>query len=319
MKDQDVAVPVNELCPNCSNILYGSFCFHCGQNQKELNRFFWSIVSETFEDIFSLDSRISLTLWHLLTKPGYISDQYTKGRRARYVPPLRLYIISSVIFALILSLLNMLGSQQAIEPSIYVGGSDNPAVDLGKPGPDKTNEEISASIESEVTGLTIPWLSPELNSKFRDIARQQARKAMQIARENPSRFFDVILDTLPPLMFVLLPVFALLLKLIFLSSGRYYTENLVLALHNHCFVYIAIILLQLFELITAPELLSYIVGWISLLLGIWIPIYLFVSIKIFYTQSLGATLIKSLFLSVSYAILLFFMLWVAIVWGFFTL
>ena len=126
-------------------------------------------------------------------------------------------------------------------------------------------------------------------------------------------------DELPRIMFVLLPIFALLLKLTFLFSGRYYSEHLVFAIHNHCFLYIATMLIQLLELMTASGYLATVAEWMVIILSTWIPIYLVMSLKIFYAQGLPTTIMKSLFLSASYFMLLSFAMTLTVIWGFFTL
>jgi hypothetical protein len=320
MKDAVPETLTENVCPNCGNPLRGTFCFYCGQNQKNLNRFFMSLVNEAFEDIFSLKSRVSLTLYHLFFKPGFISDEYSKGRRARYVPPLRLYIITSVIFVLLLSLQSALETPEQQIPIFVTTETSTPdnsnIAEATKP---MTDEEVAAEIESNVSKLELGGLSDEHANQVRNIARQQAIKAYRIYKEDPSRFVDIILDTLPPMMFVLLPIFALLLKLTYLFSGRYYTEHLVLALHNHCFLYITTMIIQLFELITAPVFLEYIAEWIVVILSTWIPIYLFMSLKLFYAQGVIITVLKSFFLTLSYLILLAFAMILTVIWGFITL
>jgi len=320
MNDAAPELLPKEVCPNCGNPLHGTFCFNCGQNQKNLNRFFLSLVSEAFEDVFSFKSRVSLTLFHLFFRPGFISDEYSKGRRARYVPPLRLYIITSVVFVLLLSLQSALESPEDQIP-IFVTTEESAT---GQPdvvglGPEMTEEEVDAQIETNVSKLELDWLSDQQTETVRNIARQQASKAYRIYKEDPSRFVDIILDTLPPMMFVLLPIFALLLKLTYLFSGRYYSEHLVFAIHNHCFLYMTTMLIQLFELMTAPSYLALAAEWIVMLLSIWIPVYLVMSLKVFYAQGFAVTIFKSLFLSVLYFMLLSFAMTLTVIWGFFTL
>ncbi|NND00953.1 MAG: DUF3667 domain-containing protein, partial [Gammaproteobacteria bacterium] len=93
-------------CPNCTALLHGEYCADCGQHQKGIDRFFLSLVNEAFEDIFSLNSRSWRTVSALLFKPGYLSNEYFRGRRARYVSPIRLYFITSIAFFVLLSIAN---------------------------------------------------------------------------------------------------------------------------------------------------------------------------------------------------------------------
>jgi hypothetical protein len=312
---------VVQSCPNCGQQLHGSFCFHCGQNQRNLNRLFFTLVSETFEDVFSLNSRASLTVFHLFFKPGFSTEEYSKGRRARYVAPLRLYIVTSIIFVLFLSVQNILDPDMPDDLPIIINGDPSltQALNEADQRPKITDNEAAQKIETIVNKLQFDWLAEEQAEELRQIAKQQARKAYQIFKDDPSQFSAIILDTLPPLMFVLLPIFALLLKLTYLTSNRYYTEHLVFALHNHSFLYLAFILIQLLNLITEPIWLAGVFSSISSIISLWIPIYLILSLKSFYQQGVALTLFKTLFLSMSYSFLLTLTLFMAILWGFFTL
>jgi hypothetical protein len=220
----------------------------------------------------------------------------------------------------------LLSLQSALEQA----GSSLPIqINSAEPEPDKlvvlnhdkkmTDEDIDAQIDSDFKDMDLAWLTEEQASDFQDITRQQAKKVYRIYKDDPSRFVEIILDTLPPMMFVLLPLFALLLKLTYLFSGRYYTEHLVFALHNHCFVYIATMLIQLLEMIESPGFIASVAEWLAMILSVWIAIYLVMSLKFFYAQGYTLTILKSMFLSVMYSILLLFALALAAIWGFFTL
>lgn len=236
------------------------------------------------------------------------------------MPPLRLYIITSVIFVLFLSLQNALRPQPSEIPiAINTEELATRTSDIADARPEMSDQQVITEIESSVSEMELDWLSDERADEVRNIARQQANKAYRIYKEDPSRFGDIMLDTLPPLMFILLPIFAVLLKLTYLFSGRYYTEHLVLALHNHCFLYLGFLFIQLFELITAPTYLVFTAEWILVIISTWMPIYLFLSLKNFYAQGLAMTILKFLFLSIAYVILLSIALTLAVVWGFFTL
>jgi len=311
---------VHAACPNCGNDLKGKFCFSCGQNQKDTSRFFWSLVNETFEDIFSINSRFSKTLIHLTTKPGFISREYVAGHKARYVPPLRLYIITSLVLVLLLSLQNALNTSLQDLPIVITGDSETTTdTDPGKKSSKRSDEEVAVEIEKGVDAMELDWLSEEQAGAFRAMVKNQADKAYRVLKDDPSRFVSIVLDTLPPLMFLLLPLFALLLKLVYLPSRRFYTEHLVFALHNHCFLYIIWIFIQILELTSRFDLLTMILDWVIILLHGWIPIYLVLSLKNFYAQGLVTTIFKFAFLSILYNVLLLFAFILTLVWSFLTL
>jgi hypothetical protein len=101
--DSALTIPENRLtgsilCMNCGTELQGPFCHYCGQPDKNLMRFFPVLMRELLSDFLDFDSRFTRTLKPLLFKPGKLTRDYLDGRRFRYVPPLRLYIFSSLIF-----------------------------------------------------------------------------------------------------------------------------------------------------------------------------------------------------------------------------
>ena len=90
-------------CPNCSTDLrpVDHYCPNCGQasiGDGSLKGF----MEQFLGDYFTFDSKIIRSLMPLLFKPGKLTQEYLLGRRARYIPPLRMFIFLSVIFFLII-------------------------------------------------------------------------------------------------------------------------------------------------------------------------------------------------------------------------
>lgn len=88
-------------CANCRTKLRGPVCHHCGQLADEFHRPVRGLLAEIIEGLFSLDGRVARTIPNLLLRPGRITRAYLKGRRARFMPPFRLYIIASLVFFLL--------------------------------------------------------------------------------------------------------------------------------------------------------------------------------------------------------------------------
>ena len=92
------------LCDNCDAPLQGDFCSRCGQSATNFNLPVRDFAREVASEAFSLDSRLRLTLHLLFTKPGAVPRGYVGGHRARFVPPIRLYIFASFAMFLLMSL-----------------------------------------------------------------------------------------------------------------------------------------------------------------------------------------------------------------------
>lgn len=83
----------------------GRYCHLCGQENIEPKETVWSLVSHFFYDITHFDGKFFSTTKYLITRPGFLPSEYIKGRRARYLHPIRMYVFSSALFFLIFFML----------------------------------------------------------------------------------------------------------------------------------------------------------------------------------------------------------------------
>src|SRR5262245_28998138 len=88
-------------CANCGAAVPGKFCGRCGQRLEHEMHSVVHFVREATEDLTHADSRLWSTLRALLFRPGFLTREFIAGRRVRYLPPLRLYLVLSVLFFLI--------------------------------------------------------------------------------------------------------------------------------------------------------------------------------------------------------------------------
>jgi len=89
-------------CRNCGELVEQRYCTNCGQLAASFHRPILSLIGETISDIFTVDGRLARTLPVLLFRPGRLTKNYTEGKRARYVPPFRLFLLASLVFYLVL-------------------------------------------------------------------------------------------------------------------------------------------------------------------------------------------------------------------------
>ncbi len=315
----DLRLEPIETCPNCGAKALGEWCYRCGQNQRSIHRFFLEVVGEALEDVFSLNSRTARTFFGLLFRPGFIANEFFDGRRARYLPPVRVFLITSFVFFFLLSVQNMLGETTTTQ--------DDPANEdlteqLQEAGVDaQTSEETVELVEGlrelreEEATLDLPWLSPELNEQLEARLNQQLDKARAMVREDPGDALDAVLEVVPPAIFVLLPIFALLLKIFYFSFGFYYVEHLVLAVNNHSFLFTILTIETMLGWLPAGE----VADTLTTVIFTWIPIYMFLSLRRVYMQGWFATFINFMLLGLCYVILLATVTVAALFVGLFTL
>lgn len=85
-------------CLNCGVELQGQYCSNCGQRSSSRLISLWELIRDAFGDLFEIDSRLWRTIFPLLIRPGRLTRDYLEGRRARYMPPFRMYLVLSVLF-----------------------------------------------------------------------------------------------------------------------------------------------------------------------------------------------------------------------------
>ena len=324
-------------CLNCGTALKGPFCYYCGQPDKNFMRFFPALLREFMEDFLELDSRFTRTMKPLLFLPGKLTRDYLDGKRFRYTPPLRLYIFSSMVFFILAAMLagdaitiDVSGlADNGIGPVLSTDAADpekleknRKALDQVDPGLakelDLANEAVGDDDVININGepwdketnpLIIPLMPDFVNDWVNDEIEESPLKGKEI-EANPNLIIDKVFDVLPVTMFVLLPLVALLFKFWYLFARKYYIEHLILALHNHSFVFVIFLLSMLsdsfagwFEPSGAGPVTTT-VSWISTAILAWIPVYFLLSLKRVYRQGWTMTLAKYFVISLSYLILL---------------
>lgn len=101
------------------------------------------------------------------------------------------------------------------------------------------------------------------------------------------------LQRLPTAVFLMLPVFALLLKVLYIRRGRFYVEHFVFGLHTHAFTFLMFTLMLLGR-----------TTWIRLPATLWMMLYFLVALRRFYGQGWFKTLLKYIVLFNAYAIVI---------------
>lgn len=97
-------------CENCDTPLAGEYCFKCGQHAVDYRRSLVRVLIDAADSFFNWDTKFIKSIGVLLFKPWKLTNDFNAGRRARYVHPLRLYLLASIAFFLIARLLNFSGS-----------------------------------------------------------------------------------------------------------------------------------------------------------------------------------------------------------------
>ncbi|HEX5959702.1 MAG TPA: DUF3667 domain-containing protein [Rhodanobacteraceae bacterium] len=298
-------------CGNCGAPLYGKYCYACGQPVHGLVRHFSSILSDVADSLFNIDERLFRTIGPLYFRPGRLTLDYFEGKRARYVTPFRLVFFLAIIAFFAVQLTVRTGYDRLPEQSISIpAGAGAPGVSVlstpkTAPAPVSTDSGAFAngnlSLNNKVLWnrdnkpLDLPWLPGSVNDWLNDLignAQQQLHQMnagswadQQQARR---RFTLGMFSAAPTVLFVLLPLFALLLKIFYIFKKRLYMEHLIVAMHSHAFLMLS--MLVLVALGVLRQLLPR-TAWVGVPLAllvaavwIWIFVYLWLMQKRVYRQ-----------------------------------
>lgn len=195
-----------------------------------------------------------------------------------------------------------------------------------KAGKARSGEDIKLGMKTLSLGndkegnLHFDFLSTANNTKLNKYKKLLLEKAEKAFQSDPKPLVQQTIDKLPQLMFILLPVFAVLLKIMFLFSKRLYMEHLTVALHSHSFIFLTFLLLQLIGVIQEQLLEENTISYSALTLitigfVCWLPAYLFIMQKRVYKQGYFFTAVKFSIIALIYTGLIGITGIIAFIWG----
>ncbi len=325
-------------CLNCGAHLRGQYCGHCGQRSQNRLISLWELIRDAFGDLFELDSRLWNTLVPLMVRPGLLTHDYLQGRRARYMPPFRMYLVLSVLFFLVaffdpqekLGLLfepEPTPAEDTLEEDISTDGSSGEQVSEV----DEIRQEILEELAAE--GILAGGEFPEeivdddgnvivdLDSDFEECSRLEQsdidempgwisrrftlervkRMCKRIELDDGQTLIDELFDNVPAALIVLIPIMAFVLKGLYPLSRRYYVEHLLFFVHFHAFFFLILTLQVLFSRLMALLSAPETITALTLVASsFYIPVYLFVSMRRVYGQGRAVTFFKYIVLTLAY-------------------
>jgi hypothetical protein len=279
-------------CDNCGAPVSARYCGACGQRLEPPVHSLWQFLQVAAEDLTHADSRLWRTLAALLFRPGYLTAQFLAGRRASYLPPVRLYLVLSVVFFIWIS-----ATQQNLS-----------VVQIDAPREGRTAAVASRALERRSTPFSpaLPGESAQQRSERlcqdtiyegpwqQRLAPVVSRACRRVVEDNGRSVREVFLHNLPRAMFVFLPLLAGAMMLMYWRPRRYYVEHLLLFVHNHAFGFVLLLLASAVSALPRAE------GWVRLALWLYIPWYMYRSLRVVYGQGRWLTFSKLLLLSFFY-------------------
>jgi Protein of unknown function (DUF3667) len=308
-------------CLNCGTTVIGKYCHVCGQENIEPKESVLHLISHFFSDITHFDGKFFTSLKDLILKPGFLSQEYMMGKRVSYLNPIRMYLFTSFIFFLIFFSLfkveNNIGNIGANNKNIDAMDSTefrefSASLNNGQP---LNKEEFRKKIDSpkivfmgakykskevydsllKAGAIKDNWLERIFTHKGLDLQDKYRNNKSQIITD----LMNKILHSIPQMLFVLLPLFALSLKILYIRRKNfYYTDHAIFTIHLYIFIFIAMLLI--FGLLKIEELTGATwIKYVNLVLTGGIFFYLYKAMRNFYKQGRGRTMLKYFLLLIS--------------------
>lgn len=267
------------ICPNCGFHTSHNYCAECGQQTHLHQETFFALVVHFVAHYFHYDSKFWQTVKTLVTKPGRLTLAYWNKQRARYIPPISLYIFISTIYFIIAFLVN-----PAI-PGFKVIEKTEPSIE--RKADEKTASQTTAPAhESNAAQNTLPQ-----KSKFVQMFSDKAEV---------SNFIEKVKSSFSKFFFFMVPFLAFFLQLLFYKRKELlFVNHAVFSLHLHC-IYFLVMLTQQLSMLT-HVIVS---GIYSVVTSIGLMIYAVMAFRNVYNISIGRGILYTI------AVLVFYIFWI---------
>jgi hypothetical protein len=295
-------------CENCGTSLSGQYCGQCGQPAIDYRRSFRHVIVDVLDSFLNWDSKFLATIALLIVKPWKLTNEFLAGRRVRYVHPLRLYLLASILFFFAASF-----GAKSMHIDTRTKRADLPPEAKAKLDaaiekvPSEARAEVDAAmkkVEEEKDQPVIQFSGDKQpKSPFEKWMQERAKEKFGEHGTKAQAFLITLLSNLPYMMLCAIPLFAFVLKVLYIRKHIFYIDHLVYALHIHTFAYVAVMVIC-FTTIGLNRVAPNISGLVLGLLITAAVFQIFFSIRRVYRQGWFFTLFKFFFGGLVYLIVL---------------
>ena len=335
-RGKDTGPPLTH-CENCGAELQGHWCAQCGQPAIEYRRSFRYVVADLLNEFLNWDSKFFTTIALLILKPWRLTNEFLAGKRVRYVNPLRLYLLASILFFFAVNFgakgirfdASKLGPKDRAELESDLKDADLPPEARKKleellresspsPAPSPLANEASPPVAPTAPSNAAspqPVESTNEQKKYGKIGERpfvvfdesksstpferwieaRAKEKMGEKGTKMGLFISTLFSNLPYMMLCCIPLFAFVLKVLYVRRRIFYIDHLIYALHIHTFFYAGIMLIVLATIGLNRFAPGAIAGSLIALLWIAFVTQIFLSIRYVYRQGWFLSIFKFLF------------------------
>jgi hypothetical protein len=318
----------DKTCLNCSYVVENRYCPNCGQENTDIRKTFHHLFIHFFEDLTHYENAFWKTIKNLLLKPAALTKEYLSGKRLSYLAPVRLYIfISFVTFFLVTIFPNSAddiveGNQTVTVPVKDKNGVVKDSVIKSK---DLKLSEILKASEEEQKKLKLT--NAEQNEGFLNFGYDNVKELDSLQKYGPEedklgdweynlikkslivkakynrtelweKFGEAAWRNVPKVLFLYMPLFALVLWLFHGKRRWYYFDHGIFTLHYFSFLLLSSLVLFFFKKLmnsfgdnAIASVISGIGGFVAY---VWMFYYFFPAHHRFYGESRAVSFIKSM-------------------------
>ncbi|SCC40239.1 Protein of unknown function [Chitinophaga costaii] len=319
-------------CLNCGHEVPERYCGHCGQENIQPHETFGHLVHHFAADVVHYDSKFHTSIQYLLFRPGRLTKEYLAGKRVSFINPIRLYIFVSFVFfftAFAITQKEEAGQENetGIHPAVLAQVRDSVINGLRQDGLEISKDEKVYPLADKVGNATAKLnldttvafgkyntvaqydsAQAALPEAQRDTRRQRWTnrriiylKGKYAGANFPELMAEIVQHNGPKVMFLLLPLFALLLKSMYNWKRWYYADHAIFSIHLHSFWFLLILVVLLLNRIFDTGMFN---QW-GILLGF---VYLVAALHNNYQQGWMKSLLKAGALTITYFMAIVFVI-----------
>jgi hypothetical protein len=327
-------------CENCGVPLTGHYCAQCGQAAVDYRRSFGHVILDVLNEFVNWDSKILGTIGLLITRPWRLTNEFLEGKRVRHAHPLRLYLVAGFLFFLGVNYgakglrfePGKLGPKDRAELEADLKKGDlppaarekleallresspppdsSPSTNAPSPQPTAVSPPPGARTEKQrkeygkIGERPFVVFDSKSSTPFERWIEARAKEKMGEHGTKMGLFISTVFSNLPYMMLCCIPLFAFVLKILYIRRHIFYIDHLIYALHIHSFAYTGVMLIVLATIGLNRVTPGPIAGWIIALLWIAFVVQIFLSIRRVYRQGWFISTFKFLFGGFVYLIVL---------------
>ena len=302
-------------CLNCNHVVEERFCTHCGQENVKIQDSAIHLIIHYMQDLVHYDGRFWHTFKNLFTRPGKVAVEYMEGKRKSNLEPIRLYVFASTVFFFLLFFIVKTDNWNAVEPKrnyekrlynleqekeFIKGSEDTTYANFLARSLQYTIDSLNA-LDNDTSrgGFTLDLNGPLITDttstgwleRIIFERAEERRKEMEVRHDGDERraakdYMDEVFHQFPLLLFLSMPFFALLLKILYFRTFRKnYVEHFIFSIYHYSYLFVTLSLFMVVqyavELISPHSLVEFF-NYLFTALMLYMFFYLMFSMKRFY-------------------------------------